>query len=111
MPSFISRAPAGVDAERLTGGSRPAASTLQPTSGADVRPPPLAAAGRLTGARLRKLVSYYRPHVGLLLADLACAILVSATTLALPICANFVIRRLSAPHAGAALVGQIELMG
>ena len=70
-----------------------------------------AAAPRLRGARLRKLLSYYRPHLGLLTADLACAFLVSATTLMLPLCANFVVRRLTQGHSAPALMGQIYLMG
>ena len=36
----------------------------------------------LTRARARKFLSYYRPHLPLLAADLACAILVAATALA-----------------------------
>ena len=39
--------------------------------------------------RGRKFLSYYRPHLGLLAADLACAVLVSATALALPLLANY----------------------
>lgn len=41
-------------------------------------------------SRLRRFVSYYRPHLPLLAADLGCAILVAATALALPLCANYV---------------------
>lgn len=52
--------------------------------------PPTAA---LTRARARKFLSYYQPHLPLLAADLACAILVAATALALPLCANFVTRQ------------------
>ena len=40
-------------------------------------------------ARALKFLSYYRPHIPLLLADLACAVLVSATALFLPLCANY----------------------
>jgi ATP-binding cassette subfamily B protein len=65
----------------------------------------------LRGARLRKLLSYYRPYLGLLTADLACAFLVSATTLAFPLCANFVVKRLTQSHGDPALLGQIYLMG
>src|ERR1700733_7032997 len=61
--------------------------------------------------RWRKLLSYYRPHLGLLVADLACAVLVSATALALPLLANYVIKRLAlvggAPH----LMDEIWLVG
>jgi len=64
----------------------------------------------LRGARLRKFLSYYRPHIGLLLADLGCATLVSATTLALPLCANYVVTRLTA-GAGPALMPGVWTIG
>ncbi|MGA0602346.1 ABC transporter ATP-binding protein [Caulobacter sp. KR2-114] len=70
-----------------------------------------AAAPRLSGPRLARLLSYYRPHLALLAADLACAILVSATALALPLCANVVVRRLSAGHATPALMADIYGVG
>src|SRR5688500_10179330 len=44
--------------------------------------------------RLRKFLSYYRPHLPLLAGDLACALLVAATALALPVCAHYVTRSL-----------------
>ena len=56
---------------------------------------------RLRPERWRKFLSYYRPHIGLLIADLACAVLVSATALALPLLANHVGQaawRLAAAH-------------
>ncbi len=43
-----------------------------------------------TIARSRKFLSYYRPYLGLLLADLACSLIVSATTLILPLCASVI---------------------
>jgi ATP-binding cassette subfamily B protein len=56
-------------------------------------------------------VSYYRPHIPLLLADVACAILVAATALALPLCANYVTRTLvDLPEAPEA-IGQIYAVG
>jgi len=51
--------------------------------------------------RLTAFVSGYRPHLPLLAADLACAVLVAATALALPICANLITRALAASGAGA----------
>ncbi|EJC79553.1 ABC-type multidrug transport system, ATPase and permease component [Rhizobium leguminosarum bv. trifolii WSM2297] len=45
-------------------------------------------------SRMRKFLSYYRPHLPLLLADLLCAILVAGTAIALPLCANVVTSRL-----------------
>jgi ATP-binding cassette subfamily B protein len=90
MRSSILKAPAHVDAKR----ARPA---QVPTP-------------RLTGARLAKFLSYYRPHLGLLAADLACAVLVAATALAVPMLANFVVKRLTAGHAPG-LMTQIWLVG
>jgi ATP-binding cassette subfamily B protein len=77
-----------------------------------VRPlAPTTAPARLTAARWRKFVSYYRPHIGLLLADLGCAVLVSATALALPLAANYVLKRLTLGHGQAALLPQLWIMG
>src|SRR5690554_5618550 len=44
----------------------------------------------LRRARALKFVSYYRPHVPLLLADLSCAVLVAASAVALPLCASYI---------------------
>ncbi len=44
--------------------------------------------------RLRKFASYFRPHLLLLMADIACAIVVAAAAVALPLCANIVMSRL-----------------
>jgi len=59
----------------------------------------------------RKFLSYYRPHLGLLLADLGCAALVAATTLALPLCANFVVKRLSTAGSTPAVMHEVWAMG
>jgi ATP-binding cassette, subfamily B, bacterial len=61
--------------------------------------------------RWAKFLSYYRPHVGLLIADLACAVLIAATALALPLCANFVVKRLTLVGAHPAALGEIYVMG
>ncbi|ULR45806.1 ABC transporter ATP-binding protein [Rhizobium sp. K102] len=62
-------------------------------------------------SRMRKFLSYYRPHLPLLLADLLCAILVAGTAVALPLCANIVTSRLLAlPDAPQAFT-QILVMG
>jgi ATP-binding cassette subfamily B protein len=44
----------------------------------------------LLSPRLRKFFSYYQPHRRLLAADLACAFVVSAIVLALPLCARYI---------------------
>ena len=68
----------------------------------DTAKPASPAPHRRRPGRWRKFLSYYRPHVGLLIADLACAVLVSASALALPLLANYVVKRLAlaggAPH-------------
>lgn len=46
-------------------------------------------------ARLGKFVAYYRPHIPLLLADLACAVLVAASAVALPLCASYITAHLA----------------
>ncbi|QHQ61895.1 ATP-binding cassette domain-containing protein [Anaerocolumna sedimenticola] len=41
-------------------------------------------------SRFKKFISYYRPYLGLLSADLACAFIVSAITLILPLCTRYI---------------------
>jgi len=41
-------------------------------------------------ARRRKFLSYYRPYLGLFLADMACAFVVAAVALILPLCARYI---------------------
>ena len=45
-------------------------------------------------SRKKKFLSYYRPYLGLFLADMVCAFLLSATTLAFPLCARYLIKDL-----------------
>ncbi|EJZ21821.1 ABC transporter [Rhizobium sp. Pop5] len=60
---------------------------------------------------MRKFLSYYRPHLPLLLADLLCAILVAGTAVALPLCANIVTSRLLALSDTPQAFAQILVMG
>jgi len=62
-------------------------------------------------ARARKFLSYYRPHLPLLAADLFCALLVAASAVALPLCANIVTTRLIALPDTPDALGQIYAMG
>ncbi|MDV4179653.1 ABC transporter ATP-binding protein [Rhizobium brockwellii] len=62
-------------------------------------------------SRILKFLSYYRPHLPLLLADLICAILVAGTAVALPLCANVVTSRLLALPAAPQAFAQILAMG
>ncbi|MBY5313091.1 ATP-binding cassette domain-containing protein [Rhizobium leguminosarum] len=63
-------------------------------------------------SRMRKFLSYYRPHLPLLLADLLCAILVAGTAVALPLCANIVTSRLLAlPDAPQAFANILAMGG
>ena len=62
-------------------------------------------------ARLKTFLSAYRPHIALLAADVACAVLVAATALALPLCANLVTRRLPVMSHSPAALGEIYAMG
>ena len=62
-------------------------------------------------ARTSRFVGYYRPHLGLLAAVLASAVLVAGTAIALPLLANHIIGRLpelrTTPHA----LGQLITLG
>ncbi|NZD62371.1 ABC transporter ATP-binding protein [Rhizobium sp. WYCCWR 11290] len=62
-------------------------------------------------SRMRKFLSYYRPHLPLLLADLLCAVLVAGTAVALPLCANIVTSRLLALPDAPQAFAQILAMG
>ena len=45
-------------------------------------------------SRVRKFLSYYKPYLGLFFADMACAFVVSGTTLLIPICANYITKNI-----------------
>ena len=61
--------------------------------------------------RLRKFLSYFRPHLPLLMADIACAVVVAAAAVALPLCANIVMGHLIALNDTASAYWQILGMG
>jgi len=82
--------------------SLPAAAPARPATPADDAP-------RAAPSRGRKFLSYYKPYPGLFLADMACALVVSATMLALPLCARYVTKDLLGGSPGA--LNQIMLMG
>lgn len=60
--------------------------------------------------RIKKFFSYYRPYTGLLLADMGCACVVAAITLALPLCMRYITHNLLESGAPDAL-GRIYAMG
>ena len=55
-------------------------------------------------SRNKKLLSYYKPYMGLLSADIVCAIVVSATTLLLPLCIRYITKDVLDGNAPNALV-------
>jgi ATP-binding cassette, subfamily B, bacterial len=65
----------------------------------------------LAWARVRIFLSYYRPHIPLLAADIGCAMVVSMTALFLPLCANHVTRRLAAAHDAPSVLSEIYVAG
>lgn len=62
------------------------------------------------GARSKKFLSYYKPYIGLLLADVVCALIVSAITLLLPLCTSYITKTVLGQNRPNAL-DQIYLMG
>jgi ATP-binding cassette subfamily B protein len=61
-------------------------------------------------SRGKKFLSYYKPYLGLFFADIACALIVSAITLLLPLCAQYITKNIlegNMPHA----LNHIYLMG
>ena len=45
-------------------------------------------------SRSRKFLSYYKPYLGLFFTDMVCAFIVSATTLIIPLCANYITKNI-----------------
>lgn len=45
-------------------------------------------------SRSKKFLSYYKPYLGLLLADMLCAFILSAVTLTLPLCARYIMKNI-----------------
>ena len=60
--------------------------------------------------RSRKFLSYYRPYLRLLIADMACALIVSATTLLLALSARYITKNL-VEGISADAINQIYMMG
>jgi ATP-binding cassette, subfamily B, bacterial len=60
--------------------------------------------------RSKKFLSYYKPYVGLLAMDLGCAAVLSATTLALPLCARSITKNISGGNTPNAL-NQVYMVG
>lgn len=61
-------------------------------------------------SRAKKFLSYYKPYLGLFFMDMACALVVAAITLLLPLCARYITKNVledNMPHA----LNQIALMG
>jgi len=61
-------------------------------------------------SRGKKFLSYYKPYRGLFFADMACALIVSTTTLLLPLCARYITKNILESNAPQDL-NQIYLMG
>ncbi len=61
-------------------------------------------------SRSKKFLSYYKPYLGLFFADMACALIVSATTLILPLCVRYITKNVLEANLPNAL-NQIYLMG
>jgi len=75
------------------------------------RPTPSGAAS--ARSRSKKFWSYYQPYKGIFFADMACALIVSAVTLALPLCAQYIttnVLQSHAPHALDRIYGMGALM-
>jgi ATP-binding cassette subfamily B protein len=43
---------------------------------------------------MKKFLSYYKPYLGLFYADMGCAFILSATTLALPLCTSYITKNI-----------------
>ena len=65
----------------------------------------------LSERRLGKFFSFYRPYLPFLVADVAFALVVSLTALALPLCANYITKQLLVLGPTPAVFQQIYLIG
>jgi ATP-binding cassette, subfamily B, bacterial len=81
--------------------------TKKPSAQPSTKRLPLARAGFKSSAtrpartRGKKFLSYYKPYMGLFFADMACALIVSAITLLLPLCAQYITQNIvggNSPH-------------
>ncbi|HCP75985.1 MAG TPA: thiamine ABC transporter permease, partial [Ktedonobacter sp.] len=61
-------------------------------------------------SRGKKFLSYYKPYLGLFFTDMACALIVSTTTLLLPLCARYITKNILEGNTPQDL-NQIYLMG
>lgn len=61
-------------------------------------------------SRIKKFFSYYKPYMGLFFADMVCAVIVSAITLAIPLCIRYITKNLLEDNTPDAL-SQIYMMG
>jgi ATP-binding cassette subfamily B protein len=90
--------------------------TKEPNEQPTIHDLPQAKAGNRAGAaapapsRGKKFLSYYKPYMGLFLADMACALIVSAITLLLPLCAQYITKNILEGNAPQKL-DNIYLMG
>lgn len=90
--------------------------TKEPPTQPSANDLPVAKAGYESSAaaparwRGKKFLSYYKPYVGLFFADMACALIVSTTTLLLPLCARYITKNILEGHTPHEL-NDIYLMG
>lgn len=64
-------------------------------------------------SRMKKFLSYYKPYLGLFWADMACALVISVTTLLIPLCARYITKNIleaGAPNALAQIYGMGAVM-
>ena len=59
---------------------------------------------------MKKFLSYYKPYLGLFCADMGCAFILSATTLALPLCTSYITKNILTQH-NPDTINQIYIMG
>jgi ATP-binding cassette, subfamily B, bacterial len=60
--------------------------------------------------RIKKFISYYKPYLKLFFADMSCAFIQSATTLALPLCISYITKNILA-HNNPEMLSKIYIMG
>jgi ATP-binding cassette subfamily B protein len=57
----------------------------------------------ISGKRMKKFLSFYKPYLGLFIADIACAFAVTAISLLIPLCVRYITKNISGGLQGRAL--------
>ena len=87
----------------------PATNSFEPSLSVPSSTPPMSYSVVSRWSRTRKFLAYYRPYLSLLIADMACACVVAATILIVPLCVRHITKDILSQQGPSAL-NQLVLM-